>query len=374
MDHEIYVKLAERLNQCEFTMPPVDAFYEMLEMLYTEEEARIATKFPMGPLTAEDLSSLYSETGDLVNVLETMVEKGHFFAFTSEDGKRKYELSPWYPGVLEITILRLLKEPEGIQKYMDLEEKIRQQGGELMQGLLDGGMDLETFKSMLPKPQLRTLVLNENLPSTTTVHSYEDVLQLIDNEVTFAAQPCCCREMAYLRNEPCTIKNEISQYTCLSFGVTADYILELGHGIRLTKEECLDTIDKLALAGAVFNANNFVEGVQFICACCKCCCGTLQMARASDNMNNIETSNFVSTVDRETCIGCEQCIDHCPMEAITLFDDIAFVDASICIGCAGCIPVCPEGSLSMERRSNKKPELGDRVLGFGASQFRNKQN
>lgn len=375
MVQEIYVKLAERLNQCEFKMPPVDAFYEMLEMLYSHEEAKIATQFPMGTLTVEDLSSLYSKTPDnLVNVLETMVKKGHLFAFTSENGKRNYELSPWYPGVLEITILRLLEDPEGIQKYMALEEKIRQQGAELVQGLLDGGMDLDTLKSTLPRPQLRTIVLNENLPADTSVHSYEDVLQLIDKEVTFAAQPCCCREVAEVRNEPCKIQDGIPRHTCLSFGVTADYILELGHGIRLTKEECIDTIAKLANAGAVFNANNFIEGVQFICCCCKCCCGTLQMARDSANMNNIEISNFVSKVDGETCIGCEQCTEHCPMEAITLVDDVASVNPDICIGCAGCIPVCPEESLIMERRSNSKPELGDRVLGFGASQFRTKQH
>jgi Fe-S-cluster-containing hydrogenase component 2 len=48
-------------------------------------------------------------------------------------------------------------------------------------------------------------------------------------------------------------------------------------------------------------------------------------------------------------------------------DEVASVDAEICIGCGNCVPICPTQSLVMERRSNKKPLLGDKVgvgLGF----------
>lgn len=372
MSNGVYVKLAERMNQCEFKMPPVDAFYEMLQMLYTEEEAATATQFPIGLFDLDELKDLYRKDQDeLEPLLERMADKGHIFVIDTKEGVRKYELSPWYPGVLEMSILRLMKDPDqtALRRYMKLDEQIRKEGAQYTQKMLADGMDMETLKSTLPKPQMRTLVLNENIAADKTVHTYEDVMKLVENEESFGAQPCCCREMADLRNEPCLQKDNIPRHSCLSFGVTADYVIERGHGIRLTKEECKATIEKLAQAGAVFNANNFVEGMQFICCCCKCCCGTLMMAKATGNINNVEVSNFVSVVNAETCVGCGECVDHCPMEAISLADDTASVNDAACIGCAGCVPICPTESLSMERRSDNKSVLGDRILGFGASYF-----
>lgn len=83
------------------------------------------------------------------------------------------------------------------------------------------------------------------------------------------------------------------------------------------------------------------------------------------NLNVINTSNFLSVIDEESCIGCGDCEERCPADAISLKDDIAVVDENVCLGCGNCVPVCPSESISMIRISEEKPEIGERKIGLG---------
>lgn len=55
-----------------------------------------------------------------------------------------------------------------------------------------------------------------------------------------------------------------------------------------------------------------------------------------------------AVVDPETCTGCESCVDTCPVEAISMQDDVAKVDAETCTDCESCVEVCPVEAISME--------------------------
>jgi len=55
-----------------------------------------------------------------------------------------------------------------------------------------------------------------------------------------------------------------------------------------------------------------------------------------------------AVVDPETCTGCEACVDACPVEAISMEDDLAVVDADACTDCESCMDVCPVEAISME--------------------------
>ena len=50
----------------------------------------------------------------------------------------------------------------------------------------------------------------------------------------------------------------------------------------------------------------------------------------------------------EACIGCGKCRDICPVNAISLTDNIAFVNSDKCIGCADCMAVCPTGAVTVD--------------------------
>jgi len=55
-----------------------------------------------------------------------------------------------------------------------------------------------------------------------------------------------------------------------------------------------------------------------------------------------------AVVDPETCTGCETCVDTCPVEAISMREDLAVVDPETCTDCESCVEVCPVEAISMQ--------------------------
>ncbi|NLB69646.1 MAG: 4Fe-4S binding protein [Lentisphaerae bacterium] len=53
-------------------------------------------------------------------------------------------------------------------------------------------------------------------------------------------------------------------------------------------------------------------------------------------------------IDKEKCIGCEACIDVCPVEAIAKEDDKCVIDPEACVDCGACESVCPTEAISAE--------------------------
>jgi NAD-dependent dihydropyrimidine dehydrogenase PreA subunit len=51
-------------------------------------------------------------------------------------------------------------------------------------------------------------------------------------------------------------------------------------------------------------------------------------------------------VDSDTCTGCGDCLDVCPVEAIQLEDGKAVIDPETCIDCGVCDPECPVDAIS----------------------------
>ena len=43
---------------------------------------------------------------------------------------------------------------------------------------------------------------------------------------------------------------------------------------------------------------------------------------------------------KEKCVGCEQCLDKCPLGAITVIV-YAVIDQDNCAGCGSCKDACP---------------------------------
>jgi ferredoxin len=57
---------------------------------------------------------------------------------------------------------------------------------------------------------------------------------------------------------------------------------------------------------------------------------------------------MAAIIDRNLCTGCGQCVDTCPVEAISLVDDIAVVDPELCVDCGQCIDACPVEAISLD--------------------------
>jgi len=55
-------------------------------------------------------------------------------------------------------------------------------------------------------------------------------------------------------------------------------------------------------------------------------------------------------IDRETCIGCGDCVFTCTVDAIRLKEDKAEIDREACVECGNCLRVagCPTGALQQD--------------------------
>jgi NAD-dependent dihydropyrimidine dehydrogenase PreA subunit len=58
---------------------------------------------------------------------------------------------------------------------------------------------------------------------------------------------------------------------------------------------------------------------------------------------------FTPTVDEEKCVGCEECVDVCPVEVFEMQDGKSVpVNAEECLGCESCVEVCEESAITVE--------------------------
>lgn len=57
---------------------------------------------------------------------------------------------------------------------------------------------------------------------------------------------------------------------------------------------------------------------------------------------------MTAVVNTETCSGCAECVEACPLDAIEIQDEKAVVDADTCGDCGACADVCPTESITVD--------------------------
>jgi Fe-S-cluster-containing hydrogenase component 2 len=57
---------------------------------------------------------------------------------------------------------------------------------------------------------------------------------------------------------------------------------------------------------------------------------------------------MAAKVDKSKCAGCKSCIVACPVNAISMKDDVAEVNEADCVGCGACAGECPCEAITVE--------------------------
>ena len=57
---------------------------------------------------------------------------------------------------------------------------------------------------------------------------------------------------------------------------------------------------------------------------------------------------MTAIVNPETCNGCGDCVDSCPLDAIEMKEGKAVVDEDTCGDCGACVDVCPTESITVD--------------------------
>lgn len=200
---------------------------------------------------------------------------------------------------------------------------------------------------------MRTLVYESILPVAveTEVLDYERASEIIRQSGGGAITMCACRHEAAHLGTACAAPVEV----CMSLGGAAEWIVRKGLGKPATVEDLLRVLDQTQALGLVHLCDNVLNKPTYICNCCGCCCKVLRGIN-EQQVFATHPSNFILSIELESCIGCGICVDKCQIHALTMTDqgnslEVPVLNNEICLGCGACSSACPSGSLIMSRRS-----------------------
>ncbi len=335
-----YHDLIKRLNQYQIGVPDTQEIYKILQILYTKDEARVGSKFPLGPASLKELSyKTHIDIPRLEQILEAMAQKGVVIDFTPRETKL-FLLAPSIFGFFEFTFMRLNSDlPLG-------------EIAQLMEKSFRNEMGREFFASKTP--MARTLVYEKSIPNLTRkVNSYQQVSDIIRRVSYYSIQPCFCRRKAGFLNKACKAPVEV----CMGLGFAAEYLVRRGFAKRASQTQMLKVLDNAEKLGLIHLTDNVKDDPTFICHCCGCCCELLQGINDLQINHAVSPTDFIADIDKEKCSGCGLCIDKCHVRAINLTDKSNEKKAGIqkerCLGCSACISDCKRGAIYMKKRQRK---------------------
>ncbi len=336
MTQNPYKRLAERLDALPNSFPPTEDGSELrlLEYLFTPEEAELASQLRRTPETFSDVSErLGRDPQEVRDLLKGMLRKGLIGAGKTE-GKFGYRLIPFALGLWEYQF-----------------DKIDEELARLFENYY-----VQAFHKALPiEPQLmRVVPVNETIRNDMEVQPYESIVNLIDKYNAWGVQECLCRKNKILNGNPCDHPLEV----CMSMH-TREGAFDHHPSVRaLTREEALETLKVAADAGLVHQVGNNKEGdfdsVGVVCNCCTCSCDILRGMAELGIANVVARSAFVNQVDETLCNGCEDCLEYCQFNALSMDDMLVKVDNKRCVGCGVCVPACSVDALTLVRRPEKE--------------------
>ena len=335
---DLLKQLRSRLHQNPIGLPEHPSAYEILSILFTEKEAEIGAKFPIGAVTIKELQSVTGmEKEELGEILKGMIKKG--LVVTSKKNEEiRYLLSMAMPGFFEMTFMRT-NESLPMKKLAELMHAYRSTP-EFVQEFFAPGTN-----------RGRTLLYSDVLPQVKSeVLRFQEASEFIKMAGRGSLGKCYCRhEAAHLGMSCSAPVDDI----CMTLGSASDFLVQQGFARRASVAELLDTLKKAEDLGLVHVGDNVLDFTTFICNCCGCCCGFLQGITRHRLKHAVSTTNYLAKPDLEECSGCEECMNRCQIKAIRMEGGRPVVDEEFCLGCGVCAHFCPGGSMKMEEREKK---------------------
>lgn len=337
---DAYKNLEDRINWFTQGAPASDTLYKILQVLYTEKEAKWVALLPVRPFTLKKAARIWGTTeAKAEKLLDRLCEKA-LLVDSDYRGERQFVMPPPMAGFIEFALMRTRGDidqkylSELYYQYMNVEEDFVKD--------LFFATETRLGRVYVQEPVLTNDKMNHIL-------DYERATHIVEEAKYIGLGTCYCRHKMYHAGHPCEINAPWD--VCLTFDNVARSLAEHGDYAKLiSKEEAKEVLERSYESNLVQIGENVREHPAFICNCCGCCCEALQAARRFSPMQPVATTNYMPKVSAKTCIGCGKCAKVCPILAISMKEGRPVIDGAICLGCGVCARNCPSKAISLERR------------------------
>ena len=348
---DVYEKLMVHFSHMGMMTPPREDLLTILKSNFTEEEANVILSIPSKRIPFQGVSineiskSIDIPLQNLKETLENLANKGLLFSYKSKDtGEQMYALQQSAFGFPQVFFWKGEETPHSrnmakqVLKYYNTEV---------------------TRESYSTKPiPFRFIPVEETIqPETQAILPYQVMKEIIKKAEVIAVAHCICRQSMKLIGRECEHPLEV----CMKFNDLARYIIDKGFAREVSIEEALEISKKASEAGLVHFTDNAIDNVQQNCNCCGCSCWNLgRIKRRMIPRDEIIATYFIRETLSENCVGCGNCIEICPADALNLENNIAIVDKDWCIGCGVCVSKCPNDAIKIVLREDLKERVPEK--------------
>ena len=219
---------------------------------------------------------------------------------------------------------------------------------------------LETLfmkKGRLPAGVIRALEEKAKAEHFGQVLPIEEIREIVLKAESVVRMPCACRWTMTKKEERCCYAMSYSLdpwykgFDMSYFGKSSDEGLE-----AVRSEEAIEQMATLEEHGAIHSIWTMMT--PFIGAICNCTAKDCLAMRTLSGVgaHTIARAEYAAMVDRELCIGCGLCAEHCQFDAIESDMEegvrIAVINSDRCYGCGLCRQTCDSRAISLARRES----------------------
>ena len=383
---DAYRNLEDRINWFTQGAPASETLTKILQVLFTEKEAKWVARLPIRPFSLKKAAQLWGTSeAKAEKLLDRLCEKG-LLVDSYDRGVRKFVLPPPMIGFFEFSLMRTRGDidqkylSELFYQYINVEEDFIKD--------LFLGMDTKLGRVFVNESVLMT-------EKTNHILDYERATHIIEEADFIGVGTCFCRHKNYHLGIPCKLNAPME--TCLTFGNVARSLAEHGGYTRpIDKAEAKEILEMSYSYNLVQMGENVREHPAFMCNCCGCCCEALEAVRRFSPMQPIATTNYIPKINYDDCVSCGKCEKVCPILAISMQEEVVkgdgsfdnlhdschvikgndssdtlhakcqknrplditsaqqkrrpVIDESICLGCGVCARNCPKKAITLQRR------------------------
>ena len=337
-EDKVNVELQKQLDKQAVGFPATQSGVEIriLKHFFDPEEASLALHLNYQPQSAQDIHNSIKGTDisltKVKSTLEEMARKGAIG--TMERNHTEYYFTmPLLVGMVEWNSRSTPQFRADLGEYMN--------------------SGFRKVYGSTRVSQMRTIPVGKSVKVEHHVTTYDDIREIINGtEGPILVARCMCREGAHRRGQPChtTSRSE----TCMAFGDWARYFIKYSRGREVTREEALNIMRLNEEDGLVLQPTNY-QNIDFVCACCGCCCGILNIQKMMPKPAITWAHNYYASVDTELCTTCGTCVDRCQVNAAKLDENNAYstINLDRCIGCGNCVVSCPSEALKLVKKEKE---------------------